>query len=290
MRRRRRAASALLAAALAALVLTGAASAKSFTLPAADVSVQVTKDGSLVVDELITYSFSGAFSGGYRDIPLRKGESIDHVQVSEAGRAYRPGGCTELGCADRPARSGRHGERHVRVVWHYQAQDETRTFRIRYRLSGVAVAYDDVVDVNLQVWGSEWKEPLGRLTATRDAPGKILRPGDTPSTCAATSQLAGRQARPAGPGRAGGAVRRAPHRDPARRVHLDGRDAGRLGEGARRRSSPRRRPTRPRSSATTTGSRTRSSTRGGTRSSLLLLGTIPAFSSSRRCSGSGAAS
>ena len=64
---------------------------------------------------------------------------------------------------------------------------------------------------------------------------------------------------------------------PRCRVHLDGRDAGRLGEGARRRSSPRRRPTRPRSSATTTGSRTRSSTRGGTRSLLLLLGTIPAF-------------
>ena len=143
--------------------------------------MQVTKDGSLVVDELITYAFSGPFTGGYRDVPLRKGESIDHVQVSEAGRAYRPGGCTELGCADEPATFGTTvvGD-HKRIVWHYQAQDETRTFRIHYRLSGVAVAYDDVVDVNLQVWGSEWKEPLGRLTAHETAPGKILQGLGTP--------------------------------------------------------------------------------------------------------------
>ena len=62
--------------------------------------MQVAKDGSLLVDEHITYAFSGPFSGGYRDIPLRAGESIDSVRVSENGRAYRPGGCTELGCID----------------------------------------------------------------------------------------------------------------------------------------------------------------------------------------------
>jgi len=55
---------ALAAAALAALVLTGVAQAKSFDLPQANVAVEVTKDGSLVVDEDITYAFNGSFSGG----------------------------------------------------------------------------------------------------------------------------------------------------------------------------------------------------------------------------------
>ena len=36
-----------------------------------------------------------------------------------------------------------------------------RTFEIRYALRGVAVAYDDVVDVNLKVWGDEWDVGLG---------------------------------------------------------------------------------------------------------------------------------
>ena len=41
-------------------------------------------------------------------------------------------------------------------MWRYQAEDEARTFTIRYRFTGLAVGYDDVVDVNLKVWGDEW--------------------------------------------------------------------------------------------------------------------------------------
>ncbi len=138
--------------------------------------MQVARDGSLDVDERITYAFSGPFSGGYREIPLRSGESIDAIRVTENGHAYRTGGCTELGCADAPGTFGaaRVGNS-VRIVWHYQANSELRTFQVHYRLKGLAVAYDDVVDVNLQVWGSEWKEPLGRLTATETAPAPIMR-------------------------------------------------------------------------------------------------------------------
>ncbi len=135
--------------------------------------MQVAKNGSLVVDERITYDFSGPFSGGFREIPLREGESISAITVSENGRPYRSGGCTELGCIDAPGTFGAVNLGHsVRIVWHYGALDEQRTFDVHYRLSGVAVAYDDVVDINLQVWGSEWDEPLGRLTAARDGTGQ----------------------------------------------------------------------------------------------------------------------
>ena len=67
MRRRRRAASALLAATVAALVFTAAASAKSFTLPQADVVVQLARDGGLIVDENLTYAFDGSFTGAAID-------------------------------------------------------------------------------------------------------------------------------------------------------------------------------------------------------------------------------
>ncbi len=46
--------------------------------------------------------------------------------------------------------------------------------RSRTRCRGLAVAYDDVVDVNLQVWGDEWEEPLGQLSAL-DAPPRRRR-------------------------------------------------------------------------------------------------------------------
>ena len=184
-----------MAATVAALALAGSTAAKSFTLPQAVVAVQVAQDGSLHVTEQIQYAFSGAFSGGFREIPLRAGETVTDVRVFERGAAYRPGACTELGCADRP---GRYGTatigRRFRIVWHYSASNEVRTFELRYTLRGLAVAYDDVVDVNLQVWGDEWSERLGRLTATVVAPGTIQRAWGHPVHVRGDVRLSGRQA------------------------------------------------------------------------------------------------
>ena len=55
----------------------------------------------------------------------------------------------------------------------------------------MAVAYDDVVDVNLKVWGDEWEESLGRLTATETAPGKIVRGWGHPVYVRGDVQLSG---------------------------------------------------------------------------------------------------
>jgi hypothetical protein len=79
--------------------------------------VRVAPDGALLVNERITFDFSGPFSGAYRDIPLRSGETIDHVGVGEGGRPYRPGGDTELGSVDKPGTYGVERRRdRVRVV------------------------------------------------------------------------------------------------------------------------------------------------------------------------------
>ncbi|MFV1961476.1 MAG: DUF2207 domain-containing protein, partial [Acidimicrobiia bacterium] len=148
-----------------------AALAKSFWMAGADVTVVVNDDGSLGVTELLTYDFSGDFSGAYRDIPLRPGESIEIISVGDEGGPYLTGGCTELGCSS-PA--GTYGvEQHrdfVRVVWHHNSQNEKRTFKLVYRIKGLANVYDDVVDVNIQVWGDQWAVGLDRLTARMEIP------------------------------------------------------------------------------------------------------------------------
>jgi len=58
----------------------------------------------------------------------------------------------------------------LRIVWHYAASDERRTFTLSYRFRGLAVAYDDVVDVNLRVWGDHWPASLDSLTAAMQLP------------------------------------------------------------------------------------------------------------------------
>ncbi len=173
MRSARRAVTVVALAALALLV-PGAAQAKSYSLPKAVVQVEIASDGSLLVREDITFSYAGSFSGAYRDIPVRGGERVDLVRVSEGGEAYRPGGNTELGSFDLPGEYGvDENTQRVRVVWHYRALNEQRTFTIRYRFRGLAVAYDDVVDVNLQVWGDEWPVAVSDLRAEMELPRPI---------------------------------------------------------------------------------------------------------------------
>jgi uncharacterized membrane protein len=146
---------------------------KSFELPWAGVVADVQPDGSVLVTEKITYDFSGSFEGGYREIPLKDGMSVTDVSVSEGGTKYSPGASAELGSSGAP---GTYGTANLgnayRIVWHYRASDEERTFTVRYRLNGLAVAHDDVVDVYWQAWGDEWQEPLDLLGAIMVLPGE----------------------------------------------------------------------------------------------------------------------
>ena len=146
-------------------------------MPNADVEVEVQSDGSVLVTEHLTYDFDGSFSGAFREIPLGAGETMTDIQVLEGGTSYEFGACTQLGCSDLPGRFGvvNLGGR-VRIVWHYSAFNEPRTFTVSYRIDGLAVAYDDVVDVNLQVWGDEWAVPLDSLSAIMMLPGEAIAP------------------------------------------------------------------------------------------------------------------
>jgi hypothetical protein len=111
------------------------AQAKSFELPKAAVVADVQPDGSVIVTENITYLFTGSFEGGYREIPLKNGMRVTEVSVSENGRQYAPGASAELGSSGVP---GTYGTANLgdayRIVWHYRATDEERTFTLRYRL------------------------------------------------------------------------------------------------------------------------------------------------------------
>ena len=82
----------------------------------------------------------------------------------------------------------------MRIVWYFDARDQTRAFTVSYTLRGLAVAYDDVVDVNLKVWGDQWAEPLDRLVAVETAPGKILRAWGHPVWVRGDVELTGTRA------------------------------------------------------------------------------------------------
>ncbi len=98
--------------------------------------------------------------------------------VSEGGQPFTPGASTELGSFDVPGSYGVEDRGSVtRVVWHYSASSEERSFTLSYRMTGLTVAYDDVVDINLKVWGEHWDTTVDLLTSSLTYPG-TLQPGD----------------------------------------------------------------------------------------------------------------
>jgi uncharacterized membrane protein len=159
------------------LALAGTAAARSADVVDADIQMKLAPDASLLVTENLTFDYDGSFEGSYRDIPLLHGERITDVRLSEGGRAYEPGGNTILGSHDRPGVFGVEESPGLeRIVWHYRAADEERTYTISYRVIDAAVAYDDVIDVGWTVWGDQWDFDLEHLTATFTDPA--LDPAD----------------------------------------------------------------------------------------------------------------
>lgn len=148
---------------------------RSFQVEHADVRVELQNDGSLHVTEALTFDFDGYFSGAYRDVPLAEGVRARNVQVSEASEDYEPGGATGLGSYDRPGTFGAEQltitepdggpTKGFRVVWHYEADSEHRTFLVSYDVTGATRAYDDVIYVPWAVWGSQWEFALDELDA-----------------------------------------------------------------------------------------------------------------------------
>jgi uncharacterized membrane protein len=153
------------------LALAAPAFGRSADITDADVSLRLAKDGSLLVTERLSFKYDGHFEGSYRDILLKHGEQITDVTLSQDGRPYEPGGATGLGSNDRPEVFGVTSiPGGTRVVWHYRATDEQRTYTLSYRVIRGAIAYDDVIDVGWTVWGDQWDFGLGQLTASLTNP------------------------------------------------------------------------------------------------------------------------
>ncbi len=141
---------------------------KHYEITDADVDVELQRDGSLIVDETLDFDFSGDFSGAYREFPLNGNARVTDVSVSEGGMEYQPGGNTALGSVDSPGTFGaeRRPGRDFRIVWHYEAADEARTFQVTYRVVNATDVHDDVVDVTWTVWGDQWDFWLDHLDAS----------------------------------------------------------------------------------------------------------------------------
>lgn len=146
----------ILAAAWLCAALPPAATAdKSYRHPSISMTISLGADGSAEVDEVRSYRFDGSFSYAW----LRKSTQgqygrygIEYLDVTDADTGE-------------PLRFERSREDGYEIVtWHYSASDETRRFRIRYRIRDAVQRYGDAAQFYFRIIGEE-HERIDRLEA-----------------------------------------------------------------------------------------------------------------------------
>nr|MCU0231491.1 DUF2207 domain-containing protein [Acidobacteriota bacterium] len=157
---RRRLAWIVLAAALLGIAAAPARADKRYAVEQLDVDALVLADGRVAVTETVVYDFRGRFHFAYREVPLRPGESLDAVEVSEAGVAYVEGAGEEPGTFRTERRDGG-----VRVTWFYRAKDERRSFTLSYAFTGAVQRGPEVAAFYHKFVGDEWDRSIGAVTA-----------------------------------------------------------------------------------------------------------------------------
>lgn len=124
------------AAALAAVLLwPSLAAAKSYDHPLVEQTFRLLPEGGAEVEDIRTYRFDGDFS--WADLRIKTGAGqYGHYDVT-----YEGVWDADTGEA-LPFETSRDGDEAV-LTWHYNAEDTTRRFRLRYRIDGAVQRYED---------------------------------------------------------------------------------------------------------------------------------------------------
>lgn len=145
--------------------LLPAVTAVDYSIPYANIDVQVYDNGLINVFEEIDYHFDSSANGVYREIPLKEGQSIENLKVTVDG-AY---------CDYQVIHSSNRDKikiylyRDAAKTQNIPAGSDVKVY-LQYDFTHVVKVYNDVGELQYKVWGDEWEEDLGSLDAVIQFP------------------------------------------------------------------------------------------------------------------------
>ncbi len=140
------------------LVFSPVVGARSFSLDRVAIIARVDPDGSLWIDETRTYTYVGRYSWAEFRLPLDRVGSVSDFSLFEGDRELTVSTSETPGTYDLTSSPD---ELYVR--WHYAAEDETRSFTLRYRISDVVARHPDVAELYYQFVGTINPQSIGRV-------------------------------------------------------------------------------------------------------------------------------
>ena len=161
----RRRFSAVLPVVLALVVSSQTVGARSYSLDEVVVNARVDPDGGLWIDETRTYTYDGRFSWAEFRLPLDRVGQVSDFSLTEGERVFTPASGDEPGTYRLQA-----SDEELHVRWHYVAEDETRSFRLRYRIGAVVGLHADVAEFYYQFVGVINPQAIGRVAVDLELP------------------------------------------------------------------------------------------------------------------------
>lgn len=127
------------------LMPTAAFAASSYTVDKVDYTAELRSDGSALITEEWTVTFSGASEGFSREILVPEDNFEVFSSLTDVSVGADGNGCSEA--ASSSAISGTYSleksENSYKVNWHMPSENETRVFSLRYVLTGAVKLYNE---------------------------------------------------------------------------------------------------------------------------------------------------
>ncbi len=154
----------LFSAALLIMSLGNKVQAEEIKLTSDIINVEITKDGSMIVSEELNFKISGKYNGVYKDISFDKAEGISDITVAEDK------GNSKLYKEVKSASNGNNGvytlekkSSSVRVKIYSPSKDETKIFKVTYKIAGAVKKYNDIGEFYWKFIGRENETSIDKL-------------------------------------------------------------------------------------------------------------------------------
>lgn len=137
---------------------------KSYSCDKLNINITLLDDGSAMFEEYWTMSYEGGnFTKFTRNIPLDGNYSISNFKVYENNIEYK-----RLDGFDskKPVNSYaiEKSKDMINLEIYYNAENESRTFKMSYILNNAVVIHDDIAEFYWKVIGDEWQIPLNNVS------------------------------------------------------------------------------------------------------------------------------
>lgn len=141
-----------------------------------NVNAHLLNDGSLDIQEDITFDFNESFNGVYKDINLNGTDGIEDLTVSRLASG-KPVLLKKVSAAKNGDNDVyellRTKNTELRIKVYSPSKNENKTFRLTYRLKNVAVKFSDVGELYYKFWGDESDTAIDNFTISLALPSPV---------------------------------------------------------------------------------------------------------------------